>query len=188
MADQISICNQALLMLGDTVIQSLTEDGKQALVANNFYLDSRDHVLRDIKPSFAIVRAPAPTQSLTLSELLPYTYALPDNCVVVLSVLFDKDPRANWIVEGLNVLSAQPLTQLVYIANDVGLERIFDSSFVKALVAYLASEFCYALTGSATKSIELLAVYESRKMECLAIYGMESATRVTYSDQLLVLR
>jgi hypothetical protein len=183
-SSQVSICNQALLLLGTQKIQSLTEDTKEADIANTFYLDARNHVLRDIKPSFAIRRAAPPAPGATIDVNLPLTYLLPIDYNVMLSTLAGQDPSVPWVVEGNQLLAFTGMTQFVYVSNDPALETIFDSSFVKALAAYLASEFAYPLTGSAPKSEEMLKLYTIRKMACLEVYGMESAVRVTYNTQL----
>jgi hypothetical protein len=180
----VSICNQALLMLGDKTIQNILETTKEAEVAQAFYEDARNHVLRDIKPSFAIKRSVPPVAGAVIDVNLPLTYTLPADYGVMLSTLSGPDPSVPWIIEGNNLLAQSGLTQFVYVSIATGLETLFDSSFVKALVAYLASEFSYSLTGSAPKSTEMMQFYNTRKLACLEVYGMESATRVTYNTQL----
>jgi hypothetical protein len=187
MASQVSICNQALLLLGDKTIQSLTENTREAEVANAFYQDSRDHVLRDIKPNFAIRRAPPGASSPGLNPVLPVTYPLPSATAVVLGVYTqEQDPSTPWVVEGPSIASEIAITQIVYITREEGLEATFDSSFTKALAAYLAAEFSYSLTGSQPKLAELMQLYTMRKEDAMTIYGMESSTKITYNQQLMV--
>lgn len=185
MTDPVSISNQALLMLGDKTIASMTENTKEAQVANSFYTDARNHCLRDVKPSFAIQRVVPGAQLAIIDPNLPFTYLLPTNCGVVLGTYVEENyPGAIWHVESGKIMSQIGLTQITFVTLDPALETSFDSSFIKALVAYLASEFAYALTGSAPKSEEMTKLYQYRKDAAQVVYGQESATRMTYNTQL----
>jgi hypothetical protein len=185
---QVLICNQALLLLGDKPIQSLDEDTNEALMSSAFYIDARNHVLRDIKPRFAIARAvPVDVTVPVPDPYLVYSYAMPTNALVMLQVGGDS-LDIEWVVEGVTLLSSGPLSMFRYIAALTDIESLMDASFIKALAAYLAQEFSYGLTGKETRGPEMAKLYELRKGAAENTYGMESSTVMTANVQLQAVR
>jgi hypothetical protein len=189
MTSQVTIVNQALLMLGENTIQSLDENTTEAQTAAAFYADTRSYVLTDLKPSFARTR-------LDLADPLQppgvggyaYRYALPVNALVVLSAGSDTREFTEWLVEGRELLSVQPLEWLVYVYTAAGLEAFMDAMFVKALVAYLASELAYPIMASKERANELLDMYGLRASEARNLYGQQASVQITKNDELSVSR
>jgi len=195
MTDKIKICNQALLLLGENTIQDLDEDTTEAKLCNAFYDDARDSCLRDMKPNFArrrsgdLVNGETPTYGWDFAGKLPEDFL----CLVEINRDFitgidgaasDSD---EWRVEGGFFLSNRTATKVLYISSDAP-EAKMDSSFVKALAAYLASEIAYGLTNATTKVAAMMALYGIRRDDALAIDGQESSTVRTTNDQLSIVR
>ena len=188
MADQIGICNQALLLLGDKKIQSLSEDTTEASMANAFYADARNFVLADLKPNFAKVRSATLTSTATNEFEYSYTAPLPSDCLKVLR-LIDTGvyTPADFRVEGRALLTNFTGPRILYITSNVSLEAIMDSAFVLSLAAYLASSMAYGLTGKLELVKELREVtYLRCADDARALYGLESTSDVTTSDQLIL--
>ena len=191
--DAISISNQALLQLGQDVIQSFEEDSVEALTTSSFYEDAVKHALADIKPNFAIKHS-AELVSIPVDPEFGWTYAhtLPQDNVLVLSINNEPASTANfargWRIEGNTILSQRENIKVRYIHHDDQIEALFDSPFVQCLSAILASKCAYALTESSKKMRDMMALYESFKFDNYHINGMESSTVSTLSDQLTRVR
>ena len=189
----VEIANQALLMLGQKTIQDLQEDTPEGLAVRTYYEDARDHTLRDIKPNFAVKRSP----DLALSVNDPpefgfdHAHALPADALLVIAIDFDdlgEQQFREWRVEGRDILSDRANIKIEYIHTDVDIEALMDSSFVKALAAYLAAEMSYTLTESTKKFTDLMALYVLRKADAGTTYGQESSTVRTINDQISIVR
>ncbi len=206
MTDQVSICNQALLLLGERTIQDLEEDTTEASLCSAMYFDARNHCLRDLKPNFAKKRSGTLVNGDTPEFGWAFAARLPEDCLLVVDINRDllastlnsvtggggPTGRHNtgfkeWRVEGRAILSGRVEMQILYI-SDKAPEAEMDSSFIKALAAYLAGEFAYPLTNSRVKVEEMMKLYGARADDAQATWGQESATVRTENDQLAIVR
>lgn len=187
----VNICNQALLLLGEQTIQSLEEDSTQAKVCDAFYKTSRDACLRELKPSFARVRAILDTVSVTPVWDFDNAYRLPQDCLLVIeqdNVTMQDRTYREWRVEGRDFLTNRIEPRVLYIKSDDDIESLMDGSFVKALACYVAYEIAYSLTNSNDKVSAMYDLYTIRRDQAIVEYGQESSTRDTTNDQLTLVR
>lgn len=191
MATPSSICNQALLLLGQKTIQSLDEETKEAAACKAFYDDTRDHCLRDMKPNFATHRVKLTAANPTPAWGFDYAWALPQDymCVVQLDMqtLQDRQYR-NWRVEGLSFLTDRFEPNIRYVQRIDGVESRMDSSFVKTMAAFIAYEIGYALTESTEKVASMFDLFVQRREDAYGIYGQESSTVELTNEQLTQVR
>lgn len=146
MATSVSICSQALLMLGDKPIASFTEGTKGATLASNLYPDERRAFLRAHPWNAAIVRL----QLAPLADAPAFgwqsAFLLPNDCLRVLDVQFGSASIEHKI-EGRKVMADASGINLTYI-TDLD-EDQWDAAMVKALTMRMASLMAYAITASA---------------------------------------
>jgi len=189
MTNIIKIANQALLLLGENTIQSLTEDTTEAHAVDAFYADTRDYVLTDLKPPFARARVALgePLQPAAVGDT-PYRYTIPVEAMVVVTAGSDDREFTEWTLEGRELLARQPLTWLTYVYSRTDVEAFMDAMFVKAIVAFLASELAYPVMASKERSTELAQLYNLRASEARNLYGQQSSVRLTKNDELSVRR
>jgi hypothetical protein len=189
MADPVSIVNQALLMLGQNTIRSLEEQTKEAEIAGAFYADALDHVLKDIKPSFARRRAVPSALPGSVPPPYSYQYQVPPDCLLIVSATSgDVVGHWQWEVEGATILSDQSVGQISYIARIPGVEAYMDGSFVQAFSAYLAMKYAYAIMGDANRSNQLIEVYRYASGEAMAVEGQQGSSRRLVNDALIARR
>lgn len=192
-ASRVRLVNQALLLLGESVIQSLDEDTPEAKVADAFYEDARDHCLRDIKPAFARRRSGELVAVAKPEFDWDFAYQLPQDCLVVLElpkrdIQYRSPVQDAWLVEGTTILSNRAVLQVVYIASDDNIDALIDSSFAKALAAYLAYEMAYPLTNDDAKVSAMYSLYEQRSDDARATYALQGSTVVLENTQLTRVR
>lgn len=192
-ASQVRLVNQALLLLGESVIQSLDEDTSEAKIADAFYEDARDHCLRDIKPSFARRRSGDLVAVAKPEFDWDFAFQLPQGCLVVLDipkwdVQFSSPRQDAWRVEGKTILSNRSALSVLYIARDENVDAQMDASFKKALAAYLAYEMAYPITNDNTKVSAMYSLYEQRADDARATYALEGSTIVLENTQLTRVR
>lgn len=174
MPSEVSICNKALLHLGEDPISSLTEASKAARLCNQLYADERDFVLRAHPWGFA-------ERYVTLAVLADVTpigfdfaYQYPSNCIkarniyqpVAGSAPINFRPVAN---DGLNrkeIWTSQEDAVLVYTVRITAVS-LFDAAFIQALSYKLAAELAMPLTKDLKKFQAMIQVY--------AVYVSEGA-------------
>src|SRR5690348_6919352 len=89
MATDVSICSNALLMLGDSSIADFNEDNDRARLASNLFPQVRDAVLRLHPWNCAVKRTVLAPDATTPPEVAidwTYQFTLPDDWVRTLQV------------------------------------------------------------------------------------------------------
>ena len=191
MTTAVNICNQALLLLGEQVLQSLEEDTNQAKVCSAYYDTTIDHCIRDLKPSFAKRRTTLTMESNPPSWGFDKAYDLPQGSLAVLMLdtesLQDRQYK-QWRVEGNQFVTDRTEPNILYLERNQETESLMDASFIKAAAAYLAYEIAYALTNSNDKVAAMFELDQIRADDARAVYGMESSTVRTKNEQLTIVR
>lgn len=156
MPSAVELCNQALIVIGEPPIVSLTDTDRRSRVCNTFYAQKRDALLRSYRWKFAIKRLGNIAASGTAPVAqFPFAYPLPEDCLRVLAVNDDVAPEhvhnrdaLQWDIEGRTIVSyfGGPI-HLKYISR-VSDENQFDISFSESFVLYLARYLFPALKDS----------------------------------------
>ena len=185
MATEVSICSNALRILGDDPITSLTDDTERARLCNSLYEPARDAVLRSHPWNFAITRATLAQLSTTPAYEYAYQYSLPTDpyCLRVLSMeyqdyVFKIEHLAG---TGRVLLSDESTAKILYIAKITDTAQ-FDSLFVDALTAKLAADLSYPVTNSTSLQLQMHKLYELKLSEARSIDGQEGFIDDLVSD------
>ena len=183
MATEVSICSNALRRLGDDPITALTDDTERARLCNAFYADTRDQVLRSHPWNFAIRRATLAQLSGTPSYGFSHHYALPADCLRVLSSEYE-----DYIFKVENVathvrvlLTDESTANILYVARITD-TNLFDSMFVDVLTQKLAVDLAYPVTNSTTLQTQMQKVFEKKLSEARSIDGQEGFIDDLVSD------
>jgi hypothetical protein len=146
----VSICNNALTLLGAATITSLTESSENARKCNVIYEQTRDGLLRVHPWRFAINRA-----SLAIDATPPaYDYnnrfVLPTTpkCLRVLEMYENRDDGDyKWDIEGRYVVSDASTCRIKYVGQITD-PTTFDTMFIEAFSASLAAKLSLPITNS----------------------------------------
>lgn len=185
MSSKTNICNQALLLLGESVISDIDEGTTQADTCKVFYDSSKGATLQDHDWNFAMARATFSLDATTPAYEWDYRHVLPSDCLRVVEI--DSLEHDQWQVEGRYLLSDLATIKGRYVRNDVA-EGEFTPMFVKTLAAYLAHELAYPICESSTKSREMLGIYENRKEQAGTVDNLEGSTKRTSEARLISVR
>lgn len=172
----VSICNIALIALGEDVIGNLTDNNKRARVCTARYNDVRRAVL-EAYPWNCAKRRTVATQITTPPAFgYAYAYAMPANYLRIIDLPdFDK-PR--YEMEGDDIYGNVLLTDYgaplnVLYVSDLQDPTKFSPTFVHALAYELATEIGMPLVQNAQKVQQMLGMME----------GKLSSARLTSSQQ-----
>lgn len=143
----ISICSNALMLLGHTPISSFDEEGIGAQVAKNFYDTTYRAKLNEYSWNFAkkqivLTKLAEPP----LNDRMKYSYQLPSDHIRTITVY----PHSDYTIVKDKIYSDRDNLELDYIYR-------VDESFLtpiyrEALEAYLASKFAIPITENATSA------------------------------------
>ncbi|MEK9697996.1 MAG: hypothetical protein VW270_19665 [Candidatus Poseidoniales archaeon] len=195
MTSTVDIANFALNNLGASNISALDENSKAARIVNQRYEAVRDAVFRAHPWNCLIRRAALAQESDTPAFGYAFQYALPTDpfCLRVLefsngTLAYPQDNITNntggpvFVVEGRKLLTDEGTAQIKYVGRVTDPQQ-YDASLVEALAAKLASEICYAITGSTSLVQIQNALYESKMTEARFNDATEGATqRLEASD------
>ncbi len=132
----------------------MTESNKRARLCNEQYPKIRDRLLESHPWNFAIKR-----QDLSVSTEEPvfgytYKYALPTDCLRVLSVNDDGD--AEYKVETSTFLFTDEADVSIRFIQKVTDTTLYSKMFAETLAVQLAADIGYAITQNATLVAELI--------------------------------
>jgi len=155
-AGAVSICNEALSLLGANTITDFSDNTTEAGLVNQFYYSAIEQTLRDHDWSFAVKRSPELAELDDAPEFeWKYQYQLPSDCIRVISVYGDP----GYEIEGEALLTDETEVKIKYIYLVTDVSR-FDALFRRALIIRLAADMAYGLTKRRSKEEELILLYE----------------------------
>ena len=154
MADKITLTRQALLHLGsDSLLESFSEESKEAKVANIFFEDAKRASLRDYNWNFATSEKPLALYGTANGEYL-YQYKYPNNCVKarkIVSPIPDLDiPFKVGSDGGVQVIKTNQEQAVLEYTEDVEISQVIDASFLEAFTLKLALMLVMPLSANAS--------------------------------------
>ena len=176
-ASAVSICSNALILLGDAPIDSFDDDAKRAQVVSNLYTTVRKAVLRDYPWGCCTKRVVLSPDVDQPAFDYGYQFSLPGDCIRILSIdttssiglgggsaagagAYYGAARRGWdlndyAVEGKKILANRGVVYLRYVFDNL-IESTWDDLLVNAMTLAMAMRACYAITAS-TSLYQMLA-------------------------------
>ena len=148
MATRVSICSNALLLLGGKTINSLDEGTDRASLASNLYDSVRDSLLRSHPWNCAVKRVILAPDTETPAFDYSAQFTLPGDWLKTISVGPD-GYEVDYKHESGKVLANGTSLALRYISRNDN-EATWDSMLVHAMELKMAAEMAYPITGSAS--------------------------------------
>lgn len=171
---EVSICNDALIMIGANTISALTDTTKEGRLCNEQYEKLRDQLLFSHPWNFAIKRT-----DLAADPDVPnghwgfaYAHTIPADCLRILEI--ETEDEAPWKVEGGKIYCDITPLNLRYIRKETDTTK-FSKGFEEALAAKIAHRLAYALTQSATAAESVRKQAEEMLSLAMSFDGQEGS-------------
>lgn len=169
----VSICSNALLLLGDSPIDSFDVDNNRTRLCANLYDQKRDKVLRLHPWNCAIKRVVLSPDTDGPEFGWTYQFTLPDDWLRTLSVGDEEEGADDYVLEGRKLLMDTNVCNLRYIfRNEV--EATWDSILVDAMTQVMVAALAYPITKSTTKQAADEEIVKRVLKEARAVDGQES--------------
>lgn len=179
MATAVSICSNALLMLGANTINDLQENSDRARFAANLYEDVRDSMLRAHPWNCALKRLLLAPITQAPAFGWQYSFELPADCLRVLGVT-SGGAMVDYVIEGRSILANQASIELRYVfRNDV--EATWDPALVQVMTLAMAAKMAYFITQSTSMEQSRLQELDYELRKARAIDGQEEPAQ-TFGD------
>lgn len=186
MANAVSICSNALLMLGAQTINDLNEPVDRAKIASNLYETVRDDLLRDHPWNCTIRRSVLSPDAEPPAFGYSNQFELPADCLRVLEVS-ESGSQIDYLLEGRRLLANTTVLELRYVyLNDV--ENTWDAGLVKLLTVAMAAAMAYPITQSAALQQSFEQKLEQAKRRARAIDGQEDPAQTLGDERLYAAR
>jgi hypothetical protein len=182
MASQISICNKALLRVGQAPIQSINEQSTEAAYCRQFFDDARKATLRGHAWSFATKVAQLAELSEETSYRYEHVYQKPADCLRVIEVLPDGTvypdyEKVEFEALGQTIQTDESTAWLKYVYNETDTAR-FDDLFVEALSYRLAADLAMPLSRDANYVGAMMNMFKQTLSEARTVDGRSGGNRV----------
>ena len=179
----VSICSNALLMLGAQTISSFDESTDRATLAANLYQSTRDAVLRSHPWNCAVKRVVLAPDSDAPAYGYDAQFTLPGDFLRLLQVGED-DQDIDHKVESGKILASGTALALRYIWKNTT-ESTWDAMLVKAMELHMAAAMAYPITMSAAKEQIQLEKLERFMKQCRAADGQDDPPQQFGNERLL---
>lgn len=164
---KVSICNEALSMIGAKAIQSFDDNIDNARRCASIYDSTRRALLRMHPWSFAKKRAQLAPVSTHQAFGYSHAFPLPKDFIRV----YDSGQQ-NYEMEGRHILANAKLINLVYVADEDN-EEIWDSLFCECMALYLVNKLAKPITGSQAEADSAWQKLQNMLKQARAINGQE---------------
>ena len=147
-ATDVSICSNALLMLGAQPINALTEANDRARLASNLYPAVRDAVLRAHPWNCCISRVVLSPDATAPAFDWSFQFTLPGDFIKALAV-GELGAEREFRLEGRKILSNDDPCYLKYVASNEN-PATWDGGLVHVVTLQMAAAMAYPITQSAS--------------------------------------
>ncbi|CAB5238758.1 hypothetical protein UFOVP375_40 [uncultured Caudovirales phage] len=152
---KLSICSDAMIMLGASPISSFAEETDASQTADRLYDNIRDTLLQQYEWSWALKKVQLAQLSSTPANEWKYAYALPGDMLGVPRAVFDSSavgmrPVREWELYGTSVFTNYESVWIDYQYTVP--EGLMPSYFVRVLKTALASAFSIPVADSSGKA------------------------------------
>lgn len=175
MTTPVSICSNALLMLGDNPISSFSTgsdaESDRARLAANTWPTARDYVLRRHPWNCAIRRVVLSPDVGAPAFDYAYQYELPSDWLRTLSVGYEGE-RPQYRQEGRKLLMHESVCRLKYLFRNEN-PATWDASLVFAMTRVMRAIFAYPIAQSGTLEQLIEQELQLTLREARAIDGQE---------------
>lgn len=164
---RVSICNEALSMIGAKTIQSFDDNTENARRCASIYDSSRRALLRMHPWSFAKKRAQLAPVVTHPSFGYSHAFPLPKDFLRV-----HDTGQQNYEMEGRHILANTNLINLVYVADQDN-EELWDSLFSECMALYIVNKLAKPITGSNAEADSAWQKLQNMLKQARAINGQE---------------
>lgn len=188
MVTGVSICSNALLMLGAQTINDFADQLNldRAKLCANLYPTVRDDMLRSHPWNCAIKRAVLAPDAATPSFGYDQSFELPADFMRVLEV-GASGIQIDYLVEGRTIQANTTVLELRYVfRNEV--ESTWDASLVKLVTLAMAAALAYPVTQSSALQQSLEQKLELATRKARAVDGQEDPPQTLGDERLYAAR
>lgn len=183
----VSICSNALLMLGAQPINDFNENNDRARLAANLYPSVRDALLREHPWNCAIKRVLLAPDAIKPVFDYQHSFTLPADYLRVLSVVDNANFYIDYKIESRQIVANASSIKLRYIFQNEDITT-YDSELVNLLELAMASKLAYAITQSSSLAQFRLQEYQLALKSAKAINGQEYPPQTFGESELLIRR
>ena len=185
MATGVSICSNALLMLGAQTINDFADQLNldRAKLCANLYPTVRDDMLRSHPWNCAIKRAVLAPDAVAPAFGYTHSFELPADFMRVLEV-GTNGSQIDYLVEGRTIQADTTVLELRYVfRNEV--ENTWDAHLVKLVTLAMAAELAYPVTQSSALQQSFEQKLEMSLKRARAVDGQEDPPQTLGDERLL---
>lgn len=185
-ATPVSICSNALLMLGDKPISDFAEQGDRAVLAANLWEPVRDHVLRAHPWNCAVKRVELAPDTDRPAFDWAFQFTLPADYLRALSI-GPRGQEGEYRIEGRKILCDDNPCALRYIFRNENTGS-WDASLVWAATMVMKDIFTYGITQSGNLEQMVEATVARVVQQARSADGQEETSEQLGDNPLLAAR
>lgn len=189
MATAVSICSNALVMLGDNPINNFSEaQGSggldRARIASNLWPTVRDSVLRSHPWNCAMKRIVLSPLAETPAFEWSFQFVLPSDWLRNHQINGVHTDQVDFVTEGRRLMMNESSCYLRYVYRNIDIGT-WDPILVDACELYMASRMAKPITGSDTDAERLMRAFENKVRLARTVDGQDDSPQQFGSYEIL---
>jgi len=178
MPTQVSICNQAINLVGGNRIVNIGDTSKEAVICKDMYDDLRDLVLEDADWVFATQRYLLTPEAASPTWGYMYQFTIPPEVVRVINASdnidrLNGDSDLDWRREGNLILCDVGTNLYMKGVKKITDESRFSAGFTQTFAYKIASNLAIPIAGSRTLHDDMIREYEKHLNSATANDGRQ---------------
>lgn len=174
----LTICNSALLKIGNDVITSIDGNQRAAIVCKTLFQYLADEVMGESPWVFATKQSVLAPTGVAPPYTWQYAYDIPSDC---LRPLVPDDDHIHWVVNGTQILCNETSLNLDYLFRNQDASS-WDARFCETLAWRLAMELALALARSIPLKQEAEKSYNAALAQARAMNAVIGTRRPLEAD------
>lgn len=171
MATKVSICSNALLIIGDKTINDLADESPRARACANLYDNARDAILRMRPWNSCIKRVVLSPDATSPAFGWAYAFVLPVDFIRCISITKDGS-FSDFRIEGSRILCDENAVYLKYVfRNDE--PPTYDAGLINCITLSMAKALSYQLSDNASLRQEIDAELKTAIRSAASADGQE---------------
>jgi hypothetical protein len=180
----VAICSNALTLLGEQTITSLTDGTTRANLCNAHFPSVRDETFEELKPNFAKALIKPPKDITVPTFKWEASYTLPSDFITVVEVL---PRRIDYEIVGLQLFTNANGVEIIYIRREADTTK-WTSLFASAVMYKLAMRLSIPLKNDPNVLKMMTELYEVTRRRAMIEDAQQEPTKPLDADDLLLAR
>ena len=185
-AANVNVCNQAIVEVGGDIIETIGEDSRTGLVAEEIFVPTRDAIIEEADWTFAVKRATLSADGTDPEHGYDNQFTIPVDMARIINVSSDATANINnvdWRLESGFILANEEIIYIKYITKSGTDLARWTEKGRQALVYAMAAKMAIPLAKSRTLKADMEVLAKDKLDDAKMLDGLQGRSEKIKSNR-----